>query len=227
MRYNNIYPAVFINRPNRFIANIEIDGAEQVCHVKNTGRCGELLVDRAEIYVQKNDNPSRKTMYDLIAVKKGNRIVNMDSQAPNYLVKEWLLEKNPFGKITYLKPEQKCGNSRFDFYMETENSRTYIEVKGVTLENNNVVSFPDAPSQRAVKHLKELCELKTRGYDCYVIFVVQMENVKYFRPETQRHEEFAQALIEANNCGVRIMAVDCRVEKDFIIINKEVGVRYE
>lgn len=227
MKYNNIYPAVFINRPNRFVANIVVDGEEQVCHVKNTGRCKELLVDGAEVYIQKSDNSLRKTQYDLIAVKKGNRIVNMDSQAPNYLVKEWLLDKNPFGKILYLKSEAKCGNSRFDFYMETERERAYIEVKGVTLENNNIVSFPDAPSQRAVKHLNELSALKKQGYGCYVIFVVQMENVKYFRPETQRHKEFTQALINAHNCGVHIMAVECRVESDFIIIDKEVDVKYE
>ncbi len=225
MRYNNIYSGIFLNRPNRFIANIIINGKEEVCHVKNTGRCGELLIQGAEVYVQKCENPDRKTLYDLIAVNKGGRLINMDSQIPNYAVKEWLLEKQPFGKITNLKPEKKQGNSRFDFYMETENEKAFIEVKGVTLENDGVVSFPDAPSLRAVKHLKELCMLKEQGYGCYVIFVVQMEGVKYFMPNEQRHAEFARELKTAYEKGINIIAMDCKVQPDFIKINQAVEVK--
>ncbi len=209
MEYSHILKARFIDRPNRFIANIKLDDKVQVCHVKNTGRCKELLVPGAEIYVQESDNPLRKTKYDLITVKKGSRLINMDSQAPNKVVEEWLCNSAPFGKILKLKPEQKYKNSRFDFYMETEEERGFIEVKGVTLENDNIVSFPDAPSERAVKHLRELIEAVKEGYSCYVIFVVQMKDVLYFKPNYENHPQFAQTLSLAKNAGVKLTAIDC------------------
>lgn len=226
MEYKNILKAEFIDRPNRFIANILIDNQKQVCHVKNTGRCRELLTDRAEIYVQQSDNPDRKTKYDLITVKKGSRLVNMDSQAPNAVVGEWLIQKQPFGKITYLKAEQKYKNSRFDFYFETESHKAFVEVKGVTLENDNIVSFPDAPSERAVKHLKELMEALDEGYKCYVVFVVQMKDVLYFTPNYENHREFAETLKLAAEKGVTVTAVDCEVTPHSIIAGNPVEVRY-
>lgn len=226
MEYNNILNAEFIDRPNRFIANILVDNQKQICHVKNTGRCKELLTHRAEIYVQQSNNPQRKTKYDLIAVQKGSRLVNMDSQAPNAVVGEWLTQKEPFGKITYLKAEHKYKNSRFDFYFETEAQRAFVEVKGVTLENDNIVSFPDAPSERAVKHLKELMEALDEGYKCYVIFVVQMKDVLYFTPNYENHREFAETLKLADEKGVRVFAVDCYVTPASITAGDRVEVRY-
>ncbi len=211
MEYKKILKASFIERPNRFIANILLNGEKQVCHVKNTGRCKELLVPDAEIYIEESDNPNRKTRFDLITVKKGNRLVNMDSQAPNKVAAQWLEQNRPFGQITYLKAEYKYKSSRFDFYFETENQKAFAEVKGVTLENNNVVSFPDAPSQRAVKHLNELMSALDEGYKCYVIFVVQMKDVAYFEPNYENHPEFAETLKLAREKGVEVVAFDCRI----------------
>lgn len=222
MKYDNIVEGRFILRENRFIAKVEIEGREVVCHVKNTGRCKELLVENAKVYLEQNDDPKRKTKYSLIAVEKNNLLINMDSQAPNKVVEESIFKI--FENVTYLKRECKFLNSRFDFYMEQGDKKSFVEVKGVTLENNGVVSFPDAPSERAVKHLSELIEACQMGYGAYVVFVVQMKGVQYFKPNETNHLAFAQKLIEAEKKGVKILAYDCIVKKDSLVLDKEVKV---
>lgn len=224
MIYDNIVKAKFLTRENRFIAHILVDGKEEICHVKNTGRCRELLVPEAEIYVQKNNDPKRKTKFSLITVNKNGRLVNMDSQAPNKAVEEWLKGGGLFSDIVNLKRESKFENSRFDFYFEHKNKRCFMEVKGVTLENDNVVSFPDAPSERAIKHLKELQTAYSLGYECYVLFVVQMSRVKYFEPNAENHKAFANELKNAKARGINILAYDCDIEPNSMVINKAVKV---
>lgn len=226
MKYKNIKKGIFIERPNRFIAHVEIDGATEICHVKNTGRCKELLLPGSVVYVEKSDNPNRKTGFDLISVIKGKRHINMDSQVPNKVVRDWLENGNLFKDVTLIKPEAKYKNSRFDFYVETEKDKIFIEVKGVTLEENNIVLFPDAPTERGVKHINELIECLREGYKAYVIFVIQMKDVDYFTPNSVTHKEFAEALKAAHNKGVEILALDCVVEEGFIEIDKKVEVRF-
>ncbi|AEY68192.1 DNA/RNA nuclease SfsA [Clostridium sp. BNL1100] len=225
MKYKNIKKGIFIERPNRFIAYVKIDGVTEVCHVKNTGRCKELLLPGAVVYVQKSDNPHRKTGFDLISVIKGTRHINMDSQVPNKVVREWLEKGNLFNEVTLIKPEAKYKNSRFDFYVETKKDKIFIEVKGVTLEENNVVLFPDAPTERGVRHINELIESLRDGYKAYVIFVIQMKDVDYFKPNSVTHKEFADVLKSAHNKGVDILALDCVVEEGLIEIDKQVEVR--
>ncbi len=224
MKYHNILKGKFISRPNRFIAHIEINGKVEICHVKNTGRCKELLIPDARVFVQENNNPKRKTKFSLISVIKEKKLINMDSQVPNKIVHEWISDGNLIKDITLIKPESKYKSSRFDFYIETENRKAFIEVKGVTLENQGVVKFPDAPTERGVKHVKELCECVKEGYDAYVIFVVQMKNVLHFEPNVETHKEFAEALKEAKKQGVNILAVDCEVKEDSIKIMDYVKV---
>lgn len=224
MHYTNIYRGMFIERPNRFIAYIDIEGSRKTVHVKNTGRCRELLRPGAAVYVQEADNPLRKTRWDLIAVEKGSRMVNMDSQVPNKLVKEWLEEGNLFGEITKIRPEYTYGSSRFDLYVEADGKKIFIEVKGVTLEEDGVVRFPDAPSERAVKHVEELVSAVKEGYEAYVFFVVQMKGVRYFTPNMDTHPAFGEALMAAEKAGVHILAYDCEVSKDEIHIADEVPV---
>ncbi len=224
MKYRNIVPAEFIDRPNRFVAHVKIDGRQETVHVKNTGRCRELLQKGAKVYLEKSDNPSRSTAYDLVAVEKGERLVNMDSQAPNRVVEEWLYTKALFQDLILVRPETKYGNSRFDFYVETKKEKIFIEVKGVTLENEGVVSFPDAPSERAVKHVEELIRAKQDGYRVFVIFVIQMKGVEYFTPNAATHEAFAKALEQAAQEGVEILALDCEVAADSLQIRKKVPV---
>lgn len=192
--------------------------------MKNTGRCAELLVPGVEVYVQKADNLERKTQWDLIGVKKGKRIINMDSQIPNKVVEEWIRGGNLFPNATLIKPEQTYKQSRFDFYIEEDGRKIFLEVKGVTLENDGVVSFPDAPTERGVKHLNELCEAMKDGYEAYVMFVVQMKGVKYFTPNMMTHPEFGNILRRAKEQGVRILAYDCKVTKNSIELAKEVPV---
>ncbi|EPR13845.1 DNA/RNA nuclease SfsA [Ruminiclostridium papyrosolvens] len=225
MKYKNIHEGIFIERPNRFIAHVEIDGVTEVCHVKNTGRCKELLLPGAVVYAQKSDNPHRKTGFDLISVIKGSRHINIDSQVPNKVIREWLEKGNLFKNPTLIKPEAKYKNSRFDFYIETKEGKIFIEVKGVTLEENNVVLFPDAPTERGVRHINELIESLREGYKAYVIFVIQMKDVDYFTPNSVTHKEFADVLKSAHNKGVEILALDCVVEEGFIEIDKQVEVR--
>lgn len=222
MNYKNIRPAKFISRPNRFIANIEIDGKREICHVKNTGRCKEFLIDGADIFVEEFDTNKRKTKYDLIAVYKGSKLINMDSQVTNKVVFEWISSGNLFKNITYIKNEQKYKNSRFDLYVEAEGRKIYIEVKGATLEENGIVMFPDAPTDRGVKHLKELAECLDDGFEAYVIFVIQMKDVKGFKPNDVTHKAFADTLRQVKEKGVRILAYDCDVTETSIILNKEV-----
>ena len=227
MNYERIVEAVFLRRPNRFIAHVLYHGKEEVAHVKNTGRCAELLQPGAVVYLQESDNPDRKTKWDLIGVKKGEKVINMDSQIPNYAVKEWLEGGNLFPNITLIRTEKTYKNSRFDLYVEYEDKKAFIEVKGVTLEQNGVVRFPDAPSERAVKHLKELEEAAKEGYETYVFFVIQMKGVRYFTPNRIPHPEFADALVHAASSGVHVLAYDCNVTENSIFINEEVPVVLE
>ncbi|MEZ3436698.1 MAG: A/G-specific adenine glycosylase [Lachnospiraceae bacterium] len=224
MKYSNIKKGVFIDRPNRFIAHVRIDGIIETVHVKNTGRCAELLKEGTIVYVQDSMNPKRKTRWDLIAVQKGCRMVNIDSQVPNKAVKEWLEAGNLFHDITLIRPEYTYGNSRIDLYVEAGERKLLIEVKGVTLEENSVVRFPDAPSERAVKHVTELKKAAEEGYETYVFFVIQMKGVRYFTPNTDTHPQFAEALREAAGLGVRLLAYDCEVTEDSILVSQEVPV---
>ena len=226
MIYNNIKKATFHERPNRFIAHGLVEGQKEIIHVKNTGRCRELLVPGAEIYLEEFDNPNRKTKWDLIAVKKGDVLINMDSQAPNKVVGEWLLDNDlaDFQKITQIKPEAKYRSSRFDFYLETEEKKIYIEVKGVTLEVNGVAKFPDAPSLRGVRHIQELIHAKEEGFEAYVIFVIKMKGIEYFTPNHATHPEFREVLIKAEEKGVKLLAYDCIVKPDELTIDKPVKI---
>lgn len=224
MIYENIVEGKFIDRPNRFIAHVEIEGTEQVVHVKNTGRCKELLVPGAVVYLEKSDNPTRRTAYDLIAVKKGERVVNMDSQIPNKVVAEWLKKGSFFHDLVSLRPETTYGMSRFDFYVETKTEKVFIEVKGVTLEEDGVVRFPDAPSERALKHVEELIKAKAAGYRAILFFVVQMCGVKCFTPNVDTQPEFAEGVKRAAEAGVEIYAYDCRVTPESIVMNKPVPI---
>lgn len=225
MRYNNITEARFINRPNRFIAYVELNGKTEKVHVKNTGRCRELLQPGVIVYLVKSGSPSRSTVYDLVAVKKGNRLINIDSQAPNKAVEEWLRLRGCFPDLKLLRPETVYGKSRFDFYLETETEKVFMEVKGVTLENEGIVRFPDAPSERAVKHLEELVLAKNAGYRAIVMFVIQMENVDRFEPAGDIHPEFEEALCRAVRAGVEVFAYDCRVEPDGMTVNLPVPLK--
>ena len=225
MTYQNTIPATFISRPNRFIAHVEIDGETEIAHVKNTGRCKELLIPGVKGILQWSDNPSRKTKYDLIAVYKGDRLINIDSQAPNRVFYEYLQTGTYIDGITLIKPEAKYGGSRFDFYVEAGVRNIFIEVKGVTLEKNGVVLFPDAPTLRGVKHLNELTQCIGEGFEAYVVFVVQMKNVRFFTPNNKTHPEFGAALISAQKTGVKVAAMDCAVTENSLYIGDPVPVK--
>ena len=224
MRYERIERAVFLERPNRFIAYVELNGQKETVHVKNTGRCAELLVPGASVYIQRSANPDRKTKWDLIAVEKGSRMINMDSQIPNRVVQEWIEGGALFENVTQIRPETTWGNSRFDLYVEAGGRKIFIEVKGVTLERDGVCLFPDAPSDRAVKHLEELARAVKEGYEAYVFFVIQMRDVKYFTPNRETHPAFADALQKAAAAGVRVLAYDCEVSPDSIVVRDPVDV---
>lgn len=225
MRYETIVTGTFIDRPNRFIANVMIDGRAEVCHVKNTGRCRELLTPGAEVYLEVASNPDRKTKYDLVGVKKGNLMINMDSQAPNVAVGEWLRAGNLFPDAVLIKPEKKFGNSRFDFYVETPERKIFMEVKGVTLEEDGVVRFPDAPTERGIKHMEELIASMAEGYEAYILFVIQMKNVKYFEPNDKTHKAFGDVLRKAAKTGVKVLAYDCTVTETEMWLDQPVSVR--
>ena len=224
MEYGKMAQGTFIHRPNRFIAHVLIDGQEQVCHVKNTGRCRELLPDGATVWCAESDNPNRKTKYDLITVEKSGRLINMDSQAPNAAVREWLLSGG-LGQISDLHPETVHGDSRFDFSFVLNGKTCFLEVKGVTLENDGVCAFPDAPTQRGTKHLKGLTEAVQEGYGAYVLFVVQMADVKYLHPNDNTDPAFGAALRQAAAAGVHILAMDCAVTPDSMNLRLPVIVR--
>ena len=225
MQYGKILPARFLSRPNRFVARVEAEGEELVCHVKNTGRCRELLVPGATVWLEESPNPSRKTKCDLSAVEKGDRLINMDAQAPNKVFGEWAAAGGFREGLTSLRPETTYGSSRFDFYWESSKSRGFVEVKGVTLEEDGVVRFPDAPTLRGVKHLDELAKAREAGYEAAVCFVIQMENVRWFAPNDETHPEFGQALRRAAQAGVEILAMDCAVTPQSLTMGKSVPIR--
>lgn len=242
MQYKHIHKAIFLSRPNRFIAHVMLNGKNETVHVKNTGRCKELLVPGATVYLEESDNPARKTKYDLIAVEKvvtdertasqKTILINMDSQAPNKVAAEWIHEnKTYFPKLTLLKPEITLGDSRFDFYAEYDDNdgqhhKSLIEVKGCTLEKDGVALFPDAPTLRGLKHVRELTTLSKSGdYECMVLIIVQMKGCKYFTPNRETHPDFADALKEAKGTGVKIIAVECDVTPESLVADKEIEVR--
>ncbi|MBQ1270628.1 MAG: DNA/RNA nuclease SfsA [Clostridia bacterium] len=222
MEYRNMREGIFISRPNRFIANIEIDGSVEVCHVKNTGRCRELLIPGTRVWVEESGNPARKTKYDLVTVDRGGVIVNMDSQAPNKLFAEWAKEN--IKDLEEIKSEVRYGSSRFDFRLRAGGKECYVEVKGCTLEREGVALFPDAPTDRGVKHLRELIEVKKAGLDAMVFFVIQMKAPKVFRPNRETHPEFAEALRDASEAGVKVLAYDCGVVPGRVMIDSPVKV---
>lgn len=224
MKYGKMVPGKFLTRPNRFIAHVEIEGKQEVCHVKNTGRCRELLPPGAQVWCEVAGNPARKTKFDLITVKKGHRLINMDSQAPNAAVKEWL-SAGGLGAVENLRPETVHGGSRFDFSFTLEGRPCLLEVKGVTLETDGVCAFPDAPTERGERHLRELAQAAREGYGAYVLFVIQMSDVQFLHPNDATDPEFGLALREAAAAGVQVMAMDCRVEIDGMTIGKPVEIR--
>lgn len=224
MHYDNMEPGKFLSRPNRFIAKIEFDGSVETVHVKNTGRCRELLPEGAKVWCQRSDNPLRKTRYDLIAVEKGGRIINMDSQAPNAAVLEWL-QSGGMGQIEQLHPETVHGDSRFDFSFVKDGKRCFLEVKGVTLETDGVCAFPDAPTVRGEKHLRGLIRAVEEGNGAYALFVIQMEGVKFLHPNDATDPAFGAALREAAASGVTVLAMDCWVTPWEMTIHQPVPVR--
>lgn len=230
MKYQQVIKAIFLERPNRFVAYCQVEGETHKVHVKNTGRCKELLVPGAVVYLEESDNPNRKTKYSLIAVEKGDLLINMDSQVPNQVVEEALRTgriKLPdiIEPLTFIKREKTYGQSRFDFYAETTKEKIFIEVKGVTLEEEGIVRFPDAPTERGVKHVEELIEAMKEGYKCYVLFVVQMDKARYFTPHEARHPEFVKVLVNAAQNGVGILAYTCQVTPDTLSIDQPLEVR--
>ena len=230
MKYSNIYKGIFLARPNRFIANVLIDGKQEVCHVKNTGRCRELLKENTVVYLEKSEKKERKTKYSLVAVEKGSRLINIDSQAPNIVFSEAIKGSKiilpGIDTISYIKAEKIYRNSRFDFYIEGDGNNALIEVKGVTLEERGVVKFPDAPTLRGEKHIRELIEAKKEGYLTYLVFIVQMNDVLYFTPNGITDRAFDSALREAYQNGVRLLAYECDITLDSMTINgKECEIR--
>lgn len=219
MRYLNITKAEFLQRINRFVAKVSLSGEEIVCHVKNTGRLGELLLKGATVYLEESSNPDRKTKYDLVAIEKDGEIFNIDSYAPNLAAKEYLMKLYPDCRV---RAEVKYGNSRFDFCIEGENSKTFTEVKGVTLIKDGIALFPDAPTERGVKHIKELIECRKEGLGAEILFVVQTRFAECFSPNDETHLQFAEALREAENAGVKITAVNCIVTPSEMIIDREI-----
>ena len=226
MRYDRVTTGTFLSRPNRFIAYVDVDGTVEKCHVKNTGRCREILIPGTKVILYDSDNPSRKTRYDLIAVYKGNMLINIDSQAPNAAFKEFIPSSGLFGKDPIIRPEFTHGDSRFDFYVEDGDRRCFIEVKGVTLEFDGVCMFPDAPTERGLKHIRGLMDALDEGYECYVALVVQMKGMRYFTPNYSTHEEFGVVLEEAYRKGVRILVYDCVNTPDSMEIDSPIPLRF-
>jgi len=229
MKYKRIEVGRFVSRPNRFIAYVEIGGEVETVHVKNTGRCKELLISGVKVYLSVSDNPLRRTKYDLIAVEKKRNgkaplLINMDSQIPNYVCEEWLKKGLLFSKDAKIKREYTYKSSRFDFYIEDGERKIFLEVKGCTLENDGIASFPDAPTERGVKHIRELMSALEDGYECYIFFVIQMKEITEIRPNDIMHKEFGDALREAYNRGVKVIAYDCIIKPDEITVDKEIRV---
>ena len=228
MKYQNVIKAKFISRPNRFVAFCEVEGQKETVHVKNTGRCRELLMPNCTVYLAMADNPERKTKYDLVAVEKmtpiGNIMINMDSQAPNAAAYEWISSGGYFGDGAVVKREVTYGKSRFDLYVEQGDRRAFVEVKGVTLENDGVASFPDAPTERGIKHVNELVAAKDDGYEAYILFVIQMKGVHTFKPNDETHKAFGDALRHAAESGVKILAYDCVVSPEKMLIDSPINI---
>ncbi|MBR2047499.1 MAG: DNA/RNA nuclease SfsA [Oscillospiraceae bacterium] len=223
MRYSDMLPGIFLSRPNRFIAHVQMDGREEICHVKNTGRCRELLIPGVTVWCQRAANPNRKTKFDLIAVQKGDRLINMDSQAPNTAAGEWL-RSGGLGRLESIRPETVHGDSRYDFSFTKDGRPCLMEIKGCTLESDGICAFPDAPTERGAKHLRGLIRAVWEGFDCYVLIVIQMTDVKYFHPNDATDPEFGKALREAAQAGVHVIAMDCDVTPDSMAIGKPVAV---
>ena len=224
MRYGTVIPGRFVDRPNRFVAHVETEEGLQTVHVKNTGRCRELLVPGAAVYLERGDRPGRKTAFDLIAVEKGERLVNMDAQAPNKVFKEWVASGGFSPEAVEVHPEFTYGASRLDFCLETASGRHLVEVKGVTLEEGGAARFPDAPTERGVKHIRELQRAAEAGLEATLLFVIQMENIRTMAPNDETHPAFGAALREAAARGVRVCAWDCAVAPDRIAIRRPVPV---
>ena len=225
MEYREVVTAEFIERPNRFIAYVNLHGERTKVHVKNTGRCRELLKDHTKVYLEKSDSKTRATAYDLVAVDKDGRLVNMDSNAPNTVAGEWLRAGGLYGDVSLVRPEKTFGNSRFDFYVESlSGKRAFIEVKGVTLEREGAAAFPDAPSERALKHVEELIEARRQGYEAYLLFVVQMKGINFVEPNWDTQPAFGEALKKARRAGVRLLAYDCLVREDGLEMHAPVPV---
>ncbi|MBR2372882.1 MAG: DNA/RNA nuclease SfsA [Lentisphaeria bacterium] len=229
MKYQNIEKGKFLIRRNRFVAEVEISGRQETVHVKNTGRCRELLLPGSEVFLTRAENPERKTRYDLIAVskernKKTPLLINMDSQIPNAAAMEYLQTSGIFSHNAVFKREVTYKNSRFDIFVEDGSRKIFIEVKGVTLENNGVALFPDAPTERGVKHLEELAQSVEEGFEAWVFFVIQMKEIKYFTPNDTMHSEFGTALRHAAGSGVKVIAMDCLITPDSIKIDAPVKV---
>lgn len=224
MRYQNTCAGTFIERPNRFIAKVEIDGMVETCHVKNTGRCKELLVPGAKVILEISPNRERRTKYDVIAVYKGKRLINMDSQVPNAVVYESLKDTGIIKGFKSIRREVVYGDSRIDIFAEGTKG-TFVEVKGVTLEKDGVVLFPDAPTERGIKHIRELMKAVDDGYDAIIFFLIQMSDVDHFSPNYETHKEFGEALKEASEHGVKVVAYDCEVSEDSIVLGERIDVR--
>lgn len=222
MQYGEVVSGVFISRPNRFIAHIDVAGESVVCHVKNTGRCRELLLPGAKVWLERGTNPKRKTAYDLIAVQKGDKLINMDAQAPNKVFAEWAAQFEP--KLQSLRGEYTYGQSRLDFCITTEEGLHLVEVKGVTLEEDGHTRFPDAPTERGIKHLHELIRAVEEGHRASAVFVIQMEDVTDFAPNDMTHPAFGAALRQAAAAGVQIVAVNCRIAPDKLEILDRIPV---
>lgn len=222
MKYEKIRPGTFLDRPNRFVAHVELGGTAAVCHVKNTGRCRELLVPGAKVYLEESGNPARKTQYDLIAVEKGTRLINMDAQAPNRIFAQWIRQQEPGIAV---HPEYRYGDSRLDFCLERPEGLHLVEVKGVTLEREGHCLFPDAPTERGVRHLHELMRAVEEGHRATAFFVIQMADVLDFAPNDTTHPAFGEALREAARRGVEIAAYTCRVTPETVTLDAPVPVR--
>lgn len=224
MKYRNITKGKFLSRPNRFIAQVELQGQVETVHVKNTGRCRELLIPGVEVILEKSDNPSRKTGYDLIAVNKKGNWINMDSQIPNKAAEEWLMKGELFPEEITVHREKTYGNSRFDLYVESPCRKAFLEVKGVTLEEDGIARFPDAPTKRGVKHIQELIHCLEDGYEAYLLFVIQMKGIQRFEPNWKTHPQLGEALIQAREAGVKLLAYDCLVTEDSIVVENPVPI---
>ncbi len=232
MKYMQIQQGYFLERPNRFIALVDIAGKIEKCHVKNTGRCQELFQPGTKVWVDKSENLNRKTLYDLVAVSKAGRVINVDSQAPNQIVKEWLQAEEGqskaqplFSDITYIKPECKYHDSRIDFYIETQDGKKiFLEVKGVTLEEEGVARFPDAPTERGIKHMLELQKAVLEGYEAYILFVIQMKGVQYFEPNDRTHPQFGETLRQVKDAGVGVLAYDCLVTPEELTLELPIAI---